>query len=123
VNGGGEANRFQINIWDRSAGDAVVYGNQIGDADDAEFTTILGGGSIVIHSGEQGGPKAGMEVAGAEAIGDERVSVRDEFALRANYLNPFARSTTVAYDLPESAPGGLRRGDRMGLAALRAFTR
>ena len=30
-------------------GDIIVYDNQIGDDDDAELTTEIGGGSIVIH--------------------------------------------------------------------------
>ena len=30
-------------------GDAVVYDNEMGAAEDAETTTVLGGGSIVIH--------------------------------------------------------------------------
>jgi len=43
---GGE-DMFRIKIWD---GDEVVYDNQIGNADDADPTTVIGGGSIVIHS-------------------------------------------------------------------------
>jgi hypothetical protein len=41
--------KFRIKIWDKSEGDVVVYDNQVGDADDADPTTELGGGSIVIH--------------------------------------------------------------------------
>jgi hypothetical protein len=41
---------FRIKIWDMDNGDAVVYDNQLGDADDAAATTAIGGGSIVIHS-------------------------------------------------------------------------
>jgi hypothetical protein len=42
--------RFRIKIWDNNAGDTVVYDNQIGDDDDADVTTTIGGGSIVIHT-------------------------------------------------------------------------
>ena len=49
VNGGGGTDKFRIKIWDKSNGDAVVYDNQLGDADDGEVTTVLGGGSIVVH--------------------------------------------------------------------------
>jgi PKD repeat protein len=40
---------FRIKIWDKDSGDAVVYDNQIGEAEDADPTTSIGGGSIVIH--------------------------------------------------------------------------
>jgi hypothetical protein len=42
--------RFRIKIWDKNVGDAVVYDNQIGDDDEADVTTAIGGGSIVIHT-------------------------------------------------------------------------
>ncbi len=41
---------FRIKIWDRT-NDAVVYDNQVGAGDTADPTTVLGGGSIVIHKG------------------------------------------------------------------------
>ena len=46
-NGGG-VDKFRIKIWDVATGD-VVYDNQMASADDAEASTALGGGSIVIH--------------------------------------------------------------------------
>jgi hypothetical protein len=39
---------FRIKIWDKDL-DAVVYDNQMGEAEDANPTTAIGGGSIVIH--------------------------------------------------------------------------
>ncbi|MBE7500480.1 MAG: right-handed parallel beta-helix repeat-containing protein [Verrucomicrobiales bacterium] len=48
VNGGGGTDRFRIKIWDQSGG-GVIYDNQPGDADTADATTALGGGSIVVH--------------------------------------------------------------------------
>ncbi|MFC1717451.1 T9SS type A sorting domain-containing protein [Candidatus Poribacteria bacterium] len=48
---------FRIKIWDRTVeNEPVVYDNQMGDADDADITTAIGGGSIVIH--EEQGPAA-----------------------------------------------------------------
>jgi len=43
-----DVDMFRIKIWDKDT-DAVVYDNQIGDGDDADLTTAIGGGSIVIH--------------------------------------------------------------------------
>ena len=47
--GGGGTDKFRIKIWDKGTG-VVVYDNQIGTSDDAAPTTVLGGGSIVIHT-------------------------------------------------------------------------
>jgi len=41
---------FRIKIWDKDHGDAVVYDSQLGNAEDAEPTTQIGGGSIVVHT-------------------------------------------------------------------------
>jgi PKD repeat protein len=40
---------FRIKIWDKEDDDTIVYDNQMGDADDADPATAIGGGSIVIH--------------------------------------------------------------------------
>jgi hypothetical protein len=42
---------FRIKIWDMDDGDAVVYDNQMDSEGDADPTTAIGGGSIVIHTG------------------------------------------------------------------------
>lgn len=51
VNGGGGVDKFRIKIWDKDAGDRIVYDNQMGADDTGYQTTALGGGSIVIHKG------------------------------------------------------------------------
>jgi ELWxxDGT repeat protein len=43
-----EPDRFRIKIWDRLT-DELIYDNQLDAPEDAEPTTGLGGGSIVIH--------------------------------------------------------------------------
>lgn len=40
---------FRIKIWDKANNDKVVYDNQMGDTDDADPTTEVMSGSIVIH--------------------------------------------------------------------------
>jgi VCBS repeat-containing protein len=40
---------FRIKIWDKDNDDVIVYDNQMGAEDDADPTTAIGGGSIVIH--------------------------------------------------------------------------
>lgn len=46
--GGGGADAFRIKIWEAVTGD-VVYDNQMGAGDDADASTTLGGGQIIIH--------------------------------------------------------------------------
>jgi hypothetical protein len=41
--------RFRIKIWDKDDGDEVIYDNEMGEDEDADPTTDIGGGSIVIH--------------------------------------------------------------------------
>jgi len=48
INGGGGADKFRIKIWETASG-AIVYDNQMGADDGATPSTVLGGGSIVIH--------------------------------------------------------------------------
>ena len=43
-----QPDRFRIKIWDRAT-DELIYDNQMDVPDDADPTTVLGGGSIVIH--------------------------------------------------------------------------
>lgn len=54
--------RFRIKIWDK-ASDQVIYDNEMGASDDAESTTVIGGGRIVIHTGKSG-KNARSEVSG-----------------------------------------------------------
>ncbi|RTY89808.1 T9SS type A sorting domain-containing protein, partial [Flavobacterium sp. GSN2] len=48
VNGGGNIDKFRIKIWNKITG-AMVYDNNLGMDDNGVPTTVLGGGSIVIH--------------------------------------------------------------------------
>ncbi|KPL08093.1 hypothetical protein AMJ86_01930 [bacterium SM23_57] len=49
VNGGGESDKFRIKIWDKIT-ESVIYDNELGEADDADATDAIEGGSIVIHN-------------------------------------------------------------------------
>ena len=54
INGGGGTDTFRIKIWDKSNGNNVVYDNQLGASENLDATTLLGGGSIVIHEVKKG---------------------------------------------------------------------
>lgn len=40
---------FRITIWDKDNNDTVIYDNKMGESDDSDAGTELGGGNIVIH--------------------------------------------------------------------------
>ncbi|PYO39628.1 MAG: hypothetical protein DMD29_08270 [Gemmatimonadetes bacterium] len=46
---GGDPDTFRMKIWDKSTG-VVIYDSEMGSGDGAPATTVLGGGSIVIHN-------------------------------------------------------------------------
>jgi len=48
VSGGGGQDKFRIKIWDSNG--IVVYDNQMGASDTDDPTTVIQGGSIVIHT-------------------------------------------------------------------------
>jgi probable HAF family extracellular repeat protein len=48
ISGGGGIDRFRIKIWS-VATSSIVYDNQMGQPDNSDDATVLGGGSIVIH--------------------------------------------------------------------------
>ncbi|MFV8341857.1 T9SS type A sorting domain-containing protein, partial [Flavobacterium sp. XS2P39] len=49
IDGGAGADKFRIKIWNKDNGNAVVYDNNMGNDENDLPTTVLGGGSIVIH--------------------------------------------------------------------------
>lgn len=48
VSGGGGVDKFRIKIWDKATG-GIVYDNQLGAAADANPTTAVSAGNILIH--------------------------------------------------------------------------
>ena len=51
LSGGGGVDKFRIKVWDKSAGDAVVYDNVVGASEDIDVANpqAIASGSIVIH--------------------------------------------------------------------------
>ena len=52
LNGNGEADKFRIKIWNKDT-DEIIYDNELSEADDADATTVIQGGSIVIHKAKK----------------------------------------------------------------------
>ena len=75
----GVTDKFRIKIWN---GAGVVYDNQTGAADNADATTAIGGGSIVIHEVKKNGA--------AKVVIVEKTPEIVPFAITA-YPNPSAQ--------------------------------
>jgi len=83
----GSPDRFRIKIWE-TVGLAVVYDNQAGAAENADATTAIGGGSIVI---QQATTKKSERVADAA---DMFTGVQASFKA---YPNPVRDNTTIEF--------------------------
>lgn len=92
----GTPDKFRIKIW-LQASEVVVYDNQLGAANDAEATTALGGGSIVIHESKDRNSSARVDNTTAELTRDNPL-VSEITA----YPNPFTDVITVTYFSPET---------------------
>ncbi|MHA1939977.1 MAG: FlgD immunoglobulin-like domain containing protein [Candidatus Thorarchaeota archaeon] len=98
MDGGGGVDKFRIKIWDKDVSDAVVYDNQLDDADDVEATDAIEGGSIVIH--DKGQSKIAGNLDQSEEFGLS--SLPEDYALSQNYPNPFNPETEIYFQLPET---------------------
>jgi hypothetical protein len=82
VNGGDD--RLRMKIWDLVNEELVVYDNQTGDEEDADPVSGIGGGSIVIHTGN----KNKSEVLPTDGAGDGLLSLEI-------YPNPFSNTAYI----------------------------
>ncbi len=55
------SDKFRIKIWNTSSG-AIVYDNQLGQLENVEATTALGGGSIVIHQAKKNAKEGSPDI-------------------------------------------------------------
>ncbi|NJB84422.1 hypothetical protein GGR26_000167 [Lewinella marina] len=103
VNGGGGEDKFRIKIWDKATSQ-VVYDNQMGADDTGYATTVLGGGSIVIHAQKGSNKSMGAPTPPPPAAPVDAVTnlqdlqiypnpARDEVNLRFQALDRDARVT------------------------------
>ncbi|MBI2925829.1 MAG: hypothetical protein HYY24_09020 [Verrucomicrobia bacterium] len=48
IPGGGGSDKFRFKIWNKGTG-GVIYDNLLNAPDNADPTTVIGGGGIVVH--------------------------------------------------------------------------
>lgn len=88
-----EADKFRIKIWSL-LDDEVVYDNQMGAEEDADPSTEIGGGSIVIH---EPNTKSGFL---KESLLSQSSLEKLKFTA---YPNPFTNELQVNLELPEDS--------------------
>jgi HYR domain-containing protein/PKD domain-containing protein len=97
VNGGGGQDKFRMKITNKVTG-VVVYDSQLGASDTDAATTLIAGGSIVIHT------SSGFLTA--EAPGFETAAVTT--AIHQNTPNPFNPSTTLRFSVADPGRVSIR---------------
>jgi hypothetical protein len=107
--GGHGQDTFRIKIWDKNTGN-MIYDNQMGASDTSDPTTVLGGGSIVIHSSNQLFAGTPVEAVNLAPLTAQQVQFVEEEAIRlweATGADPasFKRVDVKIVDLPASGLG------------------
>jgi hypothetical protein len=85
--------KFRIKIWELATG-ATVYDNQMNAAENADATTDIGGGSIVIHEVKSSSKSSSLTTSTAIPT--------PETGQFYNYPNTFTDRTTIVFSLEKS---------------------
>jgi hypothetical protein len=72
INGGGGIDKFRIKIWGSTG---LVYDNNVNNPDNADPTTSLGGGSIVIHTASDKGKRTTNTGNRVDTVAKANVSI------------------------------------------------
>jgi hypothetical protein len=97
ISGGGGKDKFRMKITDKTTS-AVIYDSQMGAVDSSVASTVIEGGSIVIHTSSGFLSASSPSESGAPA----------KNALFQNAPNPFNPRTTLAFALAEAGRVALR---------------
>jgi hypothetical protein len=97
INGGGSTDKLRMKIWRGTNEADLVYDNQLGDpvastTADAEPSTVLGGGSIIIHQAPAN--KKGERVATEADVFAPAIATESKLT---GYPNPFRENATIAF--------------------------
>ncbi|MFD2516067.1 MBG domain-containing protein [Pontibacter locisalis] len=99
IKGAGNPDHFRIRIWEKGKPSAVVYDNLYGTAENVDpsgANTILGGGSVMIHSVIKGNSTS--KSVAAESPVTNNLLQESKFY---NYPNAFSDRTTIAFSVDQ----------------------
>ena len=102
---------FRIKIWNS---EGVLYDNMLEAEENADPTTSIGGGSIVIHK-----PKSGTVSKAAETLNEKELA--EGLEIFTAYPNPMEETTTVTFKVDKSAGARLKIYDLTGREIRRLF--
>src|SRR5690606_11490977 len=95
----GKSDKFRIRVWADNSSSTVIYDNELTASENAEATTELGGGSIVIHKPKGNGKGKGVEAIAAKP----EVEIEDILKTLEAYPNPVVRTAEIRFSLKASA--------------------
>ena len=104
VSGGGGLDKFRIRIWSDGSSSEVLYDNEMSALENADATTVLGGGSIVIHK-PTGKNKAAYIEPDVAAVESPTLTV---------YPNPFSDRLRFEFASPETVDARIDLYDMNG---------
>ncbi|GAA4315328.1 hypothetical protein GCM10023115_27040 [Pontixanthobacter gangjinensis] len=112
--GGDGIDRFRIKVWSSGSSSSVIYDNEGTMAENADATTEIGGGSIVIHKPKGGGNTKTME--SAEKVQAQVVEAEAPIILNSLEVapNPMQSDCEIRFSLKERLKADLLIFDMNG---------
>jgi len=111
--GGDGKDKFRIKVWASNSSSNVIYDNEYGVADNGDASTVLGGGSIVIHKPKGNGKEQEGTLVKTTPIIMQEINPEILETLAAS-PNPVVSFSTVRFSLKEDANVVLRVYDYSG---------
>ncbi|MEN2283510.1 HYR domain-containing protein, partial [Algoriphagus sp. SE2] len=100
IKGENEPDKFRIKIW-QSETSEIIYDNQFGASDKEEATTVLTGGSIVIHNPKRGKNKS---INTSEIITVDWNTSREILEVKLNGILSQFPQKTVIWEMDQYSP-------------------
>lgn len=114
----GKTDKFRIRVWADGSSSDVIYDNELSASENAEATTELGGGSIVIHKPKGGGKTKTQETVMVAQAEVEEVGILSSLMA---YPNPMERTAQIEFSLSASATAELNVFDLTGKQVAHLF--